>query len=235
MASTVELDTTDGPMALYEAEPEHGASRAVIVVQEAFGVNDHIEDVSRRFAAEGYRAVAPHVFHRTGDPVLDYTSIEKVMPHIQALDEQGLVTDLDATLAHLSASGVAPSQVGTVGFCMGGTVSFLAATRYPLVASVTFYGGGISEGRFGLPPLVELASRLQTPWLGLFGDTDQGIPIADVEALRSAVGGAKVATEIVRYPEAGHGFHCDMRPSFHEASATDAWRRTVEWFARHLR
>jgi carboxymethylenebutenolidase len=235
MATTVNLATSGGDMGLYDAEPEGEARGAVIVLQEAFGVNDHIEDVTRRFAHAGYRAVAPHLFHRTGDPALDYGNFEKIMPHMQGLSEAGLLDDLDATLGHLAGAGFTAATVGVVGFCMGGSVTFLAAVRRALGAAVTFYGGGVAEGRFGMPPLVELAAELKTPWLGLFGDEDQGIPVDQVEQLRRAAAVAPVETEIVRYPGAGHGFHCDARPdSFHESSARDAWQRTLDWFGRHL-
>jgi len=221
-------------MDLFEAEPSGETRGAVVVVQEAFGVNDHIEDICRRFAGEGYLAVAPHLFHRSGDPVLDYTNIEKVMPHFEALSVEGLMGDLDATLDHLSKASFSGAQVGVVGFCMGGTVTFLAAVQKALGAAVTFYGGGIAEGRFGMRPMLELAPELETPWLGLFADLDQGIPVEQVESLRTALAGSKVPAEIVRYPEAGHGFHCDARGSYHEASAKDAWRRTLDWFSSHL-
>jgi carboxymethylenebutenolidase len=235
MATTVSLATSDGDMALYDVEPESPPLGAVIVLQEAFGVNDHIEDVTRRLAQAGYRAVAPHLFHRSGDPALDYGNFEKIMPHMQALTEAGLLEDLDATLAHLAGAGFAAPTVGVVGFCMGGSVVFLAAARRALGAAVTFYGGGVAEGRFGMSPLVEMAPGLQTPWLGLFGDQDQGIPVDQVEALRSAAATATVPTEIVRYPEAGHGFHCDARPdSYHQPSAEDGWRRTLDWFGRYI-
>jgi carboxymethylenebutenolidase len=113
-------------------------------------------------------------------------------------------------------------------------VAFLAGARRALGAAVTFYGGGVKEGRFGMPALVELATELKTPWLGLFGDRDQGIPVADVELLRAEAATAEVPTEIVRYPEAEHGFHCDARPSYHGLSALDAWERTLRWFKTHL-
>jgi carboxymethylenebutenolidase len=235
MATTVNLATSDGEMALYDVEPEGAALGAVIVLQEAFGVNDHIEDVTRRFAGAGYRAVAPHLFHRSGDPALDYGNFEKIMPHMQALTEAGLLEDLDVALAYLADAGFAPLSVAVVGFCMGGSVVFLAAARRALGAAVTFYGGGVAEGRFGMPPLADMAPGLQTPWLGLFGDQDKGIPVDQVEALRTAAATAPVATEIVRYPEADHGFHCDGRPdSYHQPSAEDGWRRTLDWFGRHL-
>jgi carboxymethylenebutenolidase len=234
MAKTVTLATADGDMALYDAEPDGEARAAIIVVQEAFGVNDHIEDVTRRFAAAGYRAVAPHLFHRTGDPVVAYGDYDKLMPHFEALSEKGLLNDVDTAIAYLADAGFEPRRIGVVGFCMGGSVAFLTAVRRPVGAGVTFYGGGVAEGRFGMRSQLELALGLQAPWLGLYGDKDQGIPVEDVEALRSAVAGAPVQAEIVRYPEAGHGFHCDRRPDYHEASATDAWRRALDWFGEHL-
>lgn len=234
MAQTLTLATADGDMALYGAEPEGEARAAIVVVQEAFGVNDHIEDVTRRFATAGYRAVAPHLFHRTGDPVVAYGDYDKLTPHFESLSEKGLLSDVDAAIAYLAERGFESRRIGVVGFCMGGSVAFLTAVRRPVGAAVTFYGGGVAEGRFGMRPQLELASGLQTPWLGLYGDKDQGIPVDDVEALRAAVAGAPVEAEIVRYPEAGHGFHCDRRADYHEASATDAWSRTLAWFGKYL-
>jgi carboxymethylenebutenolidase len=110
-----------------------------------------------------------------------------------------------------------------------------AATDHAFGAAVTFYGGGIAEGRFGFPPLVELVPSLKSPWLGLFGDLDTSIPPAQVELLRLEATKATVPTSVVRYADAGHGFHCDARPAaYHEASATDAWARTLDWFTRFL-
>jgi carboxymethylenebutenolidase len=232
---TVRIATTSGGMPAYDARPSGEQRGAVVVIQEAFGVTAHIEDVARRCADAGYRAVAPHLFYRTGDPVLSYDDIASVRPHMGSLTEEGLLDDLDATFGYLDDAGFAASRVGVVGFCMGGTVSFLAGARRPLGAAVSFYGGGVAEGRFGMAPLVELAPRLQSPWLGLYGDQDQTIPVEQVEALREAAGRASVPTELVRYPEAGHGFHCDDRPAaFHEASAKDAWARTRSWFEEHV-
>lgn len=234
MATTVTLKTPDGDMGLYDAEPDGEARAAVIVVQEAFGVNPHIEDVTRRVAAAGYRAVAPHLFHRTGDPVIAYGDFDKVMAQFAGISEAGVLNDLDASISYLEQAGFTPARIGVVGFCMGGTVAFLASVRRPLGAGVTFYGGGVTEGRFGVAPMVELAPSLQAPWLGLYGDEDQGIPVEQVEALRPVAATAKVDTEIVRYSGAGHGFHCDMRPDYHPESAADAWKRTLAWFDRYL-
>jgi carboxymethylenebutenolidase len=214
--------------------PTGNAKGGIIVVQEAFGVNDHIEDVCRRFAAEGWLAVAPHLFHRSGDPKLGYTDLSEVMPHMQAVTKEGVLEDMDAAAAHLASVGIPSRRQGVVGFCMGGTVTLVTAVERPVGAAVTFYGGGLKEGRFGFPPLVEAAPKLQAPWLGLFGDLDQGIPVDDVEELRAAAASSGQPTEVVRYPEAGHGFHCDQRESYHAASAADAWQRTLAWFDRYL-
>jgi len=234
MASSATVQTPDGDMVVYDAPAEGEGRGAVIVIQEAFGVNDHIEDVTRRFAAAGYRAVAPHLFHRTGDPVVDYGDYAKLMPHFEALSEEGILHDLDAAAAYLEEAGFAPARTGVVGFCMGGAIAFLAAVRRPIGAAVTFYGGGVAQGRFGMAPLVELAPDLQAPWLGLYGDLDQSIRVADVEALRVAAARAAVPTEVVRYGDAGHGFHCDVRADFNEVAAKDAWRRSLEWLDRSL-
>jgi carboxymethylenebutenolidase len=231
----ITIETDDGAMGAFEAVPDAKAKGAVIVVQEAFGVTTHIEDVARRLADDGWRAVAPAFFHRQGSPVLGYDDFASVMPVMSQLTKEGITADLLATIQYLDAAGFAASSTGIVGFCMGGTVSFYAGTLRPLGAAVTFYGGGVTEGRFGLPSLIDLAPELQSPWLGCFGDLDQSIPIAGVEALRAAAAAAPVATEVVRYEEADHGFHCNDRESvFHPAAAHDAWLRTLEWFDQHL-
>ena len=234
-SATVALQTADGPMDVYEARPGAEASRAVVVIQEAFGVNEHIRDVARRFAAQGYVAVAPALFHRSGGGTAPYDDFSKVMPLMAGMDDEGILMDVDATFAHLRSAGFRDEAIGLAGFCMGGRVSFLVAVRRRIGAAVGFYGGGIVTARRpGQATLIEEARSLQMPWLGLFGDEDAGIPVADVERLRVALERAAVATAIVRYPGAGHGFHCDERAAYHEASARDAWARTLDWFGTHL-
>lgn len=234
---TIELTTADGPMPLYEAVPGREARGAVIVIQEAFGVNDHIQDVTRRFAREGYHTVAPHIFHRSGGGTAPYDDFAKVLPLFAGLTDSGLLDDVDASLAHLAATGFPAARVGIVGFCFGGRVTFLVAAQRAIGAAVGFYGGGIVTARFPqFPALVGEAGSLQTPWLGLFGDQDESIPVDDVEALRAALEAAAADTEIVRYADAGHGFHCDARPAhYHAKSAKDGWQRTLEWFAKNVR
>jgi carboxymethylenebutenolidase len=233
--TTIELDTTDGVMPVYDATPDGEARGAIVVIQEAFGVNDHIESICDRLAEAGYRAAAPHVFHRSGGGTAPYDDFSKVLPMFEGLDDAGLLSDVDAVVDLLHRDGFTDSRIGTVGFCMGGRVAFLIAARHALGASVGFYGGGIVSQRFPqFPALVEESATLKTPWLGLFGDQDAGIPTEDVERLRGALEAAPVDTEIVRYPDAEHGFHCDVRPSYNAEAAVDGWSRTLAWFDSHL-
>ncbi|HEX5587833.1 MAG TPA: dienelactone hydrolase family protein [Acidimicrobiia bacterium] len=232
---TFDLSTADGDMAVYEAAPDADASRAVIVVQEAFGVNDHIRDVARRFAAEGYHAVAPAFFHRAGGGTAPYDDFTKVMELFDGLDNDAVLVDVDAVLAYLHGRGFENSHIGIVGFCFGGRVTFLTAATREIGASVGFYGGGITAGGRGLGgSLHEMAGEMRTPWLGLFGDLDEHIPVDGVEQLRADLAAANVPTDVVRYPDAGHAFHCDERESYHEPSAKDAWDRTLAWFDTYL-
>ena len=232
----VTLSTPDGAMRAYEAIPDKGANTAVIVIPEAFGLNGHIEDVTERFSAAGHRAVGLDIFHRSGGGTAPYDDFEKVLPLFEGLTDDGLLDDVDAARSHLHEAGIADGAIGIVGFCFGGRATFLAALRRPLGAAVGFYGGGIVTGRFPqFPPLVDESASLQSPWLGLFGDADQSIPVDDVERLRTTLDD-RTATphDIVRYAAAEHGFHCDQRPSYHPAAAADAWQRTLAWFGTHL-
>jgi len=204
------------------------------VVQEAFGVDDHIVDVCGRFAALGYLAVAPHLFHRDGVNALPH-DLAIVRRYMDNLTADGVIADITEAREYLISQGFSTQQIGIVGFCMGGSVTLVSAVKLSFGAAVTFYGGGLAEGRFGFPPLLDIAAELGCPWLGLFGDLDAGIPVDQVEALRSAAAKSSSPTSVVRYAEAGHAFHCDARPDrYHEASARDAWQKAVDWFDRYL-
>lgn len=231
----ITIETADGPMPSHAASPSAIPRGGILVVQEAFGVTTHIEGIANRLADAGWYAIAPAFFHRQGSPVLAYDDFESVMPIMGELSAEGLAVDLAAAFDHLEQAGFAQSQIGAVGFCMGGSVTFFAATSRPVGAAISFYGGGVDQGRFGLPSLIEQAPSLKAPWLGLYGDLDTGIPIEEVEALRNAVSKAPVPTEIVRYADADHGFNCNDRPSvFNAPAAADAWQRTLAWFDAHL-
>jgi carboxymethylenebutenolidase len=232
----INIETNDGPMPTASALPEGEAKAAVIVIQEAFGLTDHITGLTDRLAIAGFRSIAPALFHRVNSKPFAYDDMASIRPLMESLSAETLTTDLDAALGQLAGEGFAESAIGMVGFCMGGSVSLYAATRPGLGAAVTFYGGGLSIGRFGLPPLIEIAPSLRCPWMGLFGDLDASIPVEEVEQLRAAAASSGQPTEIVRYAEAGHGFNCNDRPVHYQAeAAADGWAKMLEFFGEKLR
>jgi carboxymethylenebutenolidase len=230
----LELSTPDGPMTVHVARPAGEQAGAVLVIPEAFGLNDHIREVTERCAAAGFVGIGLDIFHRCGGPTTTapYSDFKQVFPLFNDLTDAGLLDDIDAATGYLAQIGFDAGRVGIVGFCFGGRVSFLAAVRRRLGGAVSFYGGGIvSQGALrGFPPLIDEAVSIETPWLGLFGDLDQSIPTEDVETLRAVMSAAAVDREIVRYPDADHGFHCDPRPSYNAEASKDAWERTMAWF-----
>jgi carboxymethylenebutenolidase len=236
MNADTQVEAAGGSVPVYVSEPRETPTAAAIVVHEAFGVNAHIREVTDRLSALGYLALAPNLFHRAGIEEIPYDGLESAMGYVKNLNGPDILTDLDACLTYAFERGIEPSSVGTVGFCMGGTVTFFAATRRPLAASVTFYGGGVATSRWeGVPSMLDQAPSLGCPWLGLFGDEDRGIAVDDVESLREALRENPNEIDIVRYADAGHGFHCDARPDvYREAPAKDAWSRAVAWFGAHL-
>ncbi len=223
------------PISVAEPANDTSAKGAVIVLQEAFGVVDYIENLCTRLASEGYLAIAPALYHRIGSPTFGYDDFTPIRPAMGSFTKAGIAEDLDACHNFLMGRGYTTSQTAAVGFCMGGAVTLFAGTRLALGAAVTFYGGGVAVGRFGLGSGIEMAPDLQTPWLGLYGDLDQSIPIAEVEQLRDAAAKAPVPNEVVRYADGDHGFHCPDRPSvYNESAATDSWARMLAWFGSHI-
>jgi len=237
--TTLTLDTADGPMHAYRAAPD-GTRRlpALLVLQEAFGVNHHIKNVCQRLAEHGYVALAPELFHRTGHGVeLGYTDMSQVMPHFSRLTNDGIAMDVAAGLAALRADPhVDESRIGVIGFCVGGFATFLAAERTDAAAFVAFYGGGILRARPGLAlePLLEHADQIRRPLLLVFGGQDQSIPAEDVKAIGDRLTSLGKAHTIVTLPEGGHGFACDDRAAYHQASSDEAWQITYAWLAKML-
>jgi carboxymethylenebutenolidase len=231
------LTTADGPMRLYEAVPDGTAKGAVIVIMEAFGVNGHIEGVTRRAAEAGYHAVSPDLFHRAGGGTAGYDEFPKVMEFFKSVTDDGILIDVDAAIDHLHKAGFTDDKIGIFGFCFGGRVTFLTAARRQLGAAITYYGGGIvSTGPLPFAPLVGEAGQVKTPWMGHFGDLDKGIPVEDVEQLKAAMDKeCTVDHALYRYADADHGFHCDERTAvYNKAAANLAWSRTLEWLAKHI-
>jgi carboxymethylenebutenolidase len=228
------ITTVDGPMDAYLARPTTQGP-GVVVIQEAYGVNEHIRDVCDRLAAAGYAALAPEIYHRRGAHLsVPYDTPAPAMAELALLTNDGLETDLAAALECLRGEdGVDPARVGLLGFCVGGFAAFLGACRLDPAATVAFYGGGIVRAREGmaLEPVLAEADAIDTPLLCLFGSEDTSIPMADVEAIRQRLG---VGCEVHVYEGAKHAFFNDRRQNFHPAAAADAWKRTLDWFGRYL-
>lgn len=232
----LQLSTPDGAMRAYEAAPPDPRG-AVIVVPEAYGLNEHIEAVANRYADAGFHALGIDVFHRSGGGTAAYDDdFKAVMALSVGLDDEGFLADLDAAIAHLTSRGIDVSRQGVVGYCIGGRFSFLAALRRPLGAAISYYGGGIvQQGAFrALPAILDEVPSLRVAWLGFFGDLDPSIPSDDVATLRKALADIDVDVEIVQYPDATHGFNCEARSAYHAEASADAFDRAVAWLTLHL-
>lgn len=212
--------------------------QALLVFQEAFGVNGHIRHVCERLAGEGYFVAAPELFHRAGkDLQFGYDEFDKVRPVMAQLTNAKLLSDARAAYEALAAQrDVDPRQIAVIGFCLGGFVTALAACHLRVATAISFYGGGLVRARpgFGLTPLLEDFNGLSCPALFIFGEQDQGIPSADIEAVRARLKALSKPHEIVVYPGAGHGFFCDERPAYHAPSAKVAWEKTLHWLESFL-
>ncbi len=236
VAGAVKIPVTDGEIPAYRAAPLKGQNFPVIlVIQEIFGVHEHIQDVCRRFAKLGYLAIAPELFVRQGD-VLKLTSIDEIRPIVAKVPDAQVLSDLDSTVnwAVKSAKGNA-QRLGITGFCWGGRITWLYAAHNPKVkAGVAWYGrlvGDVSEITPKHP--VDIASALTVPVLGLYGGKDTGIPLDTVEQMRTRLKSSSSKSEIIVYPNAPHAFFADYRPSYREKEATDGWRRLRKWFKQN--
>jgi carboxymethylenebutenolidase len=230
-----QLHTEDGPMDVIVSVTTETVLGGVVVVQEAFGLTGHIERVCEALADAGYFAIAPALFHRSEDQLFGYSDYEKLGPVIMALSRESIEADVDAAFRELERNRVAPSKTAIIGFCLGGSIALATAARLPIGAAITYYGSGLAQGRFGLDSGIDSASHLRTPWLGLYGDLDAHIPIEEVEQVRVAAATSSVDSQVVRFADADHGFHCDERPSFHAETSSDAWERTLTFLTEHLR
>jgi carboxymethylenebutenolidase len=240
VAGEVKIPVSGGEIPAYRAMPDRGRSFPVaLVVQEIFGVHEHIKDICRRFAKLGYLAVAPEMYARQGD-VSKITNISEIIQKVVSkVPDSQVMSDLDATVAWAKSNKGDTSKVGITGFCWGGRIVWLYAAHSPnLDAGVAWYGrlvGNPNEMNPKHP--VDVAGDLKAPVLGLYGAKDRGIPLDTVERMRQALkdskGKAANKSEIIVYPEADHGFHADYRPTYHGESAQDGWRRLREWFKKN--
>jgi len=238
-AGEIRIQTMTGPVPAYRAMPEKGGKLPlVLVVQEIFGVHEHIKDVCRRLAKLGYFAISVELYHRQGDvtKLTDNQEIfAKVVNHVP--DSQ-VMSDLDASVVYAESTGRADaSRLGITGFCWGGRITWTYCVHNPKVkAGVAWYGRLVAPGKAPLQPAypADLAPVLKVPVLGLYGGQDASIPLEHVEQMRAALKGAGNATsEIVVYPEAPHAFYADYRPNYRKDAAEDGWKRMRAWFGKH--
>jgi carboxymethylenebutenolidase len=235
-AGEVKVPVSDGEIPAYRALPATGGSfPTVIVVEEVFGVHEHIRDLCRRLAKSGYFAIAPELYARLGD-VSKISNLNELLTVVNRAPDTQTMSDLDATAAYAGKSGKADAaRLAITGFCRGGrTVCKYAEHSPKLKCGVAWYGplGGKPTETMPKSVLDEVAS-LKAPVLGLYGGKDQGIPQSDVEAMRTAAKNAGKVVELVVYPDAEHGFNADYRPSYNKQAAEDGWKRMLAWFKKY--
>ena len=231
-----------GMMGGYVARPDDREARpAILVFMEIFGINSHIRDVTERLAREGYVALAPDYFWRTGPGVeygYDAEGMERGMALLNALKADEMISDVDATIAWLEArTDVQSERIGAIGFCIGGQMAYLSACETSVCCVASFYGGGIAApaGPGGAESTIGRTAKIKGRILCLFGEKDGYIPADQVAAIMAALKDAGVNHETVVYPGADHGFFCDQRESYQPAAASDAWDRVKALFAAELR
>src|SRR5689334_331881 len=237
IAGEVKVPVKDGEIPVYRAMPEmSGAHPLVLVVQEIFGVHEHIRDICRRLAKSGYFAVAPELYAREGD-VSRLKDIQEILTTVVAkVPDAQVMSDLDATLAWAASTGHADaSRAAITGFCWGGRIVWLYAAHNPsLKAGAAWYGRLVGQASELTPRHpVDVAPSLEVPVLGLYGGADQGIPQSTIEQMRAALERGNSGSQIVVYEDAPHGFNADYRPSYRKEAATDGWKRMLAWFKAH--
>ncbi len=231
-AGEVKIPVKDGEMPAYRAMPagKKGAP-VVLVVQEIFGVHEHIKDVCRRLAKLGYFAVAPELFARQGD-VSKLTDFAAIRPIVAKVPDAQVMSDLDATVAWAKDSGADTDKLGITGFCWGGRIVWLYSAHNPnLKAGVAWYGRLVGDTTDLQPKYpVDVAADLKAPVLGLYGGNDTGIPQESVDKMLAATKAAGKKAEIHVYPNTPHAFLADYRPSYTPEAAADGWKRMLAWF-----
>ncbi|MGE5387159.1 MAG: dienelactone hydrolase family protein [Betaproteobacteria bacterium] len=240
LAGEVKIPTAGGDMPAYRAQPAQGKNfPTILVVQEIFGVHEHIKDLCRRLAKLGYQAIAPELYARQGDPS-KLASIPDLMTQIVAkVPDAQVLGDLDASATWATANGGDPKRLGITGFCWGGRIVWLYAAHNPKVkAGVAWYGRLVGQSSELTPRHpVDIAGELHAPVLGLYAGQDQGIPPGTVEKMRTALKAAdnpaSKASEIVVFENAPHAFNADYRPSYRKEEAESAWKQMQAWFKRY--
>ncbi len=237
---SLQLPVGDGAIEAYFAAPDKtGRFPVLLVVQEVFGLHEHIRDVCRRFAHAGYLAIAPQLYQRQGDPS-GYTDIpELVRDIVSKVPDEQVMADLDASLVWAGLHGGNLSQVAVTGFCWGGRLVWMYAAYQPMVkVAVAWYGRlTVGHGPLQVRNPVDVTATLHGPVLGLYGGQDASIPMADVQIMREALSKGNAHAKASRmhvYQDAGHAFYADYRPSYLKAAADDGWKRCLAWLSKHI-
>ena len=236
-AGEVKVPVKDGEIPAYRAMPASGGPfPVVLVVQEIFGVHEHIKDICRRLAKLGYLAVAPELYARQGD-VSKETDIQKILSTVvNKVPDAQVMSDLDAAVAWAKASRKGDvAKLAVTGFCWGGRIVWLYAAHNPdLKAGIAWYGRlvGMADELHPKHPL-DIVNDLKAPVLGLYGGADSGIPTDTVEKMQKALKDSNKPCEIVLYPDTPHGFYADYRPTYRKDKAEDGWKRLVAWLKTH--
>jgi carboxymethylenebutenolidase len=239
-AGDIQISVGDGEIPAYRAMPDEGENLPVVlVVQEIFGVHEHIKDVCRRFAKQGYLAIAPELYARQGD-VSGLTDFNQIRAIVSKAPDAQVMADLDAAVAYAEKTDRADvRRLGITGFCWGGRITWLYAAHNPsLKAGAAWYGRLMPAPNTPASPLqpthpIDVAASLTVPILGLYGGKDEGIPLDTVEQMRARLAEGSSGSEIIVYPDAPHAFHADYRPSYRKEAAEDGWRRLLAWFREH--
>jgi carboxymethylenebutenolidase len=236
-AGEVKIPVKDGEMPAYRALPDKGGPfPTVLVVQEIFGVHEHIKDVCRRLAKLGYLAIAPELYARQGDvsKIKEITDI--ISKVVSKVPDDQVMADLDAAVAWAKKSGKGDTaKLGITGFCWGGRIVWLyAAHNKDLKAGAAWYGRLVGDtDKLHPKNPIDLVASLRAPVLGLYGEADAGIPVKTVEQMKKALKDEKKDAEIILYPDTPHGFHADYRPSYRKDKAEDGWKRMLAWFKKN--
>lgn len=235
-AGTINI-TVDGQVVpVYRAQPAGKSNLpTVLVISEIFGVHEHIADVARRFAKLGYLALAPDLFVRQGDPKAYPTIPELIKEVVAKVPDQQVMNDLDAVVAYAKANGGNTDKLGITGFCWGGRITWLYSAHRPTVkAGVAWYGQLVgTKSTLNPHSAVDVAPDLKVPVLGLYGAKDTGISLDHIATMKAALAQGKSGSEFVVFPNSGHAFHADYRPSYVEADAKEGWQKCVAWLKAH--
>ena len=237
-ANWVDINVDGSSMEGYLTRPEgEGAHPAVVVIQEIWGVNSHIQSVADRLPAQGYVGLAPAMFHRQGPMITGlHEELNTAIGRMQQSTDAGITADVRAAIDYLKGQPFVNDRIGIVGFCFGGRVAYLAACAMSdLSASVVFYGGNIGVALGDGPSPLEQTSNISCPVLGLFGEEDANPTLDDVANLDAELTKHGKAHEFHNYAGAGHGFHCDVRGSYRAEAAEDAWAKALAWFNQNLK